>query len=375
MEEENRKDNLGQITPAESRALSDRSASLMRRGLRSLSGWDSVIIEIGKALTSSLLLDQILRTIMEKVDEFLHPNAWSIRLVDEDKQELYFELVVGKGAEALKDVRIKIGEGVAGWVAQHNETVVVPDVSRDTRFFSRADEKTKTEIGSLVAVPMRHRDRCLGVMELTKSIGRESLSQADVSLLEAVADFAAVAVENAQHVRRLHKLSITNEQTKLYNERHLSFILDTELYRSQRYGYSFSILRIDLDEFRELAGSLSYTAFNRLLNEVGKSLRAACRLIDFAFYVPDGEFIMILPQAGKDAACQYARRLHKSIRERVWLENLNVHLAARIGVACYPDDAKTKEELIQSVNEATQSVENSSLGGVAVANVGLLDPL
>ena len=74
----------------------------------------AVFHELGKALTSSPQLDQVLRTIMEKIDEFLRPDTWSLLLVDEAKQELYFELAVGKGAAALKDVRIGMGQGIAG---------------------------------------------------------------------------------------------------------------------------------------------------------------------------------------------------------------------------------------------------------------------
>jgi len=68
----------------------------------------AVFQALGKALTSSLQLDQVLRTIMEKIDEFLRPENWSLLLLDEAKQELYFELAVGKASQALKDVRIKV---------------------------------------------------------------------------------------------------------------------------------------------------------------------------------------------------------------------------------------------------------------------------
>src|ERR1700721_3638180 len=74
----------------------------------------AVFHELGQALTSSLQLDQVLRTIMEKIDEFLHPDTWSMLLVDEVKQELYFELAIGKNAHGLKDVRIKIGQATTG---------------------------------------------------------------------------------------------------------------------------------------------------------------------------------------------------------------------------------------------------------------------
>src|ERR1700744_137562 len=81
----------------------------------------TVFHELGKALTSSLQLDQVLRTIMEKIDEFLHPDTWSLLLVDEAKQELYFELAIGKNAHTLKDIRIKMGQGIAGWVAANQQ--------------------------------------------------------------------------------------------------------------------------------------------------------------------------------------------------------------------------------------------------------------
>src|SRR5271154_6534062 len=81
----------------------------------------TVFHELGKALTSSLQLDQVLRTIMEKINEVLRPDTWSLLLMDQEKDELYFQIATGKGAESLKDVRIKVGQGLAGWVAQTGE--------------------------------------------------------------------------------------------------------------------------------------------------------------------------------------------------------------------------------------------------------------
>src|ERR1700678_4380320 len=97
----------------------------------------NVFHELGRALTSSLQLDQVLRTIMEKINEVLRPDTWSLLLMDQDKNELYFQIATGKGAESLKDVRIKVGQGLAGWGAQTGEAVGVPDAGRDSRFFKR----------------------------------------------------------------------------------------------------------------------------------------------------------------------------------------------------------------------------------------------
>ena len=334
----------------------------------------AVFQELGKALTSSLQLDQVLRTIMEKIDEFLRPDNWSLLLLDEAKQELYFELAVGKASQALKDVRIKIGQGIAGWVAQHGEIVVVPDTSKDTRFFGKVDEKTKMETQSIVAVPVKFRDTCLGVIELINCFGPEGFNARDLKLLEALADFAAIALENARHVKRIHELTITDDCTTLYNARHMGVILETEIYRSQRYNYEFSIVFIDLDHFKQVNDTHGHLIGSRLLGEIGNALKTHCRLIDFAFRYGGDEFVLLLPQTSKENALNVARRLHKLIRGTAWLESagLNVNITPSVGVASYPADSRTKEGLLHLADEAMYLVKNTNRDSVAAANMGIL---
>jgi diguanylate cyclase (GGDEF)-like protein len=333
----------------------------------------AVFQELGKALTSSLQLDQVLRTIMEKIDEFLRPENWSLLLLDEAKQELYFELAVGKASQALKDVRIKIGQGIAGWVAQHGEAVVVPDTSKDTRFFGQVDEKTKMETQSIVAVPVRFRDTCLGVIELINCVG-SGFHDRDLKLLEALSDFAAIALENARHVKRIHELTIRDDCTSLYNARHMSTILETEIYRSQRYNYEFSLVFIDLDHFKQVNDTHGHLVGSRLLAEIGDVLKEHCRLIDFAFRYGGDEFVLLLPQTSKENALTVARRLHRLIRESTWLRNegLNVRLTCSMGVAAYPVDSRTKEGLLHLADESMYLVKNTRRDSVAAANIGIL---
>src|SRR3970040_2744092 len=115
----------------------------------------SVFHEVGKALTSTLKLDEVLKTIMEKIHEFLHPDTWSLLLLDEGAQELYFEIATGDAAAKLKDVRLKLGQGIAGWVAQTGEAVGVPNVREDARFLSQGDKMTQTKAEYIVCVPGR----------------------------------------------------------------------------------------------------------------------------------------------------------------------------------------------------------------------------
>ncbi|HEV2224474.1 MAG TPA: sensor domain-containing diguanylate cyclase [Candidatus Acidoferrales bacterium] len=334
----------------------------------------SVFHELGKALTSSLQLDQVLRTIMEKINEVLRPDTWSLLLMDTEKQELYFEIATGEGADALKDVRIKLGQGIAGWVAQTGEVVVVPDTRKDSRFFSQVDEKTKTQTQSIVAVPVRFRDQCLGVIELINCVGDAGFSARELALLEALADYAAIAIENARHVQRIHELTITDDCTTLYNARHLNFMLDTEIYRSHRYSYEFSLIFIDLDHFKAVNDTHGHLMGSKLLGEIGTMVKNNCRLIDFAFRYGGDEFVLLLPQTSKENACRVARRLHRLIKETPWLKDagLDVRITSSVGVASYPIDSSDKAGLLHLADEAMYLVKNTTRDRVAAATTGVL---
>src|SRR5436305_13397607 len=112
----------------------------------------AIFNDVAKALTSSLNLDSILQTIMDKMAEFFRPDTWSLLMVDEERDELYFAIAVGDAAEKLKSARVKMGEGIAGWVARHGESLVVPDVRNDPRFAKRFDQMTKWETHSVICL-------------------------------------------------------------------------------------------------------------------------------------------------------------------------------------------------------------------------------
>src|SRR5436305_15064566 len=148
--------------------------------------------DVAKALTSSLDLDSILQTIMEKMAEYFQPDTWSLLMVDEQKNELYFAIAVGTAAEALKNVRLKVGEGIAGWVAKHGESLVVPDVYTDPRFAKRIDEMTKWKTRSIICVPLQSKHRVLGVIQLI-NCAMESFGEQEMFFLHGLCDYAAIA--------------------------------------------------------------------------------------------------------------------------------------------------------------------------------------
>src|SRR6201988_1101439 len=257
----------------------------------------NIFHDVAKALTSMLDLDSILQTIMEKMAEFFRPDTWSLLMVDEEKQELYFAIAVGTAAEALKNVRLRVGEGIAGWVAKHGERLIVPDVMTDPRFAKRIDEMTKWETRSIICVPLRSKLRVLGVIQLV-NVKMEHFTDQESFFLQSICDYAAIAIENARSVEKIQELTITDDCTGLYNARHLYKTLETEVYRSARYGYEFTVLFIDLDHFKYVNDTHGHLIGRKLLAEIGYLIKAQLRLIDFAFRYGGGVVLVGRPRSG-----------------------------------------------------------------------------
>jgi diguanylate cyclase (GGDEF)-like protein len=333
----------------------------------------TIFHDVAKALTSSLDLDSILQTIMEKMAEYFRPDTWSLLMVDDEHAELYFAIAVGPAAEALKNVRLKVGEGIAGWVAKHGEQLVVPDVAADPRFAKRIDESTQWETQSIICVPLRSKLSVLGVIQLV-NVDMSQFSEQELFFLQSLCDYAAIAIENARWVERIQELTITDDCTGLYNARHLYKTLDTEVYRSSRFGYEFSVLFIDLDHFKTVNDTHGHLIGSKLLAEIGYLVKAQLRLIDFAFRYGGDEFVVLLPQTSKDQALVVAKRLRDALRASSFCreESLNLNVRASMGLATYPHDARTAHDIIRQADEMMYLVKNSTRDNIGIAQRGVM---
>lgn len=335
----------------------------------------SLFHEVGKALASTLDLQKILQTIMEKISDFLQPDTWSLLMLDDKTHELYYEMAIGTDANQLKDIRVRMGEGIAGWVAESGEPILVEDIKTDSRRMVRRDGSAHPEAQSIVCVPVKGREKILGVIELVNTLSKERFHEEDIPILKNLADYAAIALENARYVKRIHELTITDDCTALYNARHLNFVLDAEIYRSTRYGYEFSVIFIDLDHFKQVNDTHGHLMGSKLLWFIGDLIKSHLRLIDYAFRYGGDEFVVLLPQTSKRNALMVVRRLRELLNSRIFFveEGLNVKVTASFGIAGFPDDARTRRELLHLADEAMYLVKNSTRDNIALAGNGIID--
>jgi diguanylate cyclase (GGDEF)-like protein len=327
----------------------------------------AILHDVAKTLTSSLNLDSILQAIMEKVAAYFRPDTWSLLMTDNEHRELYFAIAVGDASESLKSVRLKVGEGIAGWVAKYGEALVVPDVTKDERFASRIDEMTRWKTRSILCVPLNSKNRILGVIQLI-NVDMSVFGSDQFMLLQALADYAAIAIDNARAVEKIQELTITDDCTGLYNARHLYDTLESEVYRSTRFGYEFSVVFLDLDHFKLVNDTHGHLIGSKLLFEVGSTIKGRLRLIDYAFRYGGDEFVVLLPQTGKAAALTVARRMLDILRATVFHfgEGVDINIRASMGVATFPDDARNAHDLIRQADEMMYTIKNSTRDAIAV---------
>lgn len=158
--------------------------------------------ELGRVVTSTLTLDEVLTKLRQRVREVLGTEACSIALIDPQTAELVFRQADDPLANELVGQRLQPGQGIAGQVALTGRSILVPDTGADPRFYPGIDQATGLRTRGIICAPLVAQDRTIGVIEaVNKRHG--AFTQADVRLLESVAAQTASALENA----RLHEVT------------------------------------------------------------------------------------------------------------------------------------------------------------------------
>ncbi len=306
-----------------------------------------VFHDVARALTASLELEEILGAIMTKMANFFGPERWSMLLIDEAAQDLYYAIAVGENAESLKGLRVPLGEGVAGWVAATGNPLVVPDVALDPHWSAFTKAHPELNIQSIACVPVRSAEKTLGVIQLLNS-KLDLLSEYSISFLRILCDYAAIAIQNARSMTLIQELTITDDCTSLFNARHLYTLLDGAV--TER-GV-FSLLFIDLDRFKQVNDTHGHLIGSRLLAEVGGLLKRAMGPAASSFRYGGDEFVVLMSSLSKEEACAATLRLREELRAARFLEgaSLSLQLSGSFGLATFPEDGATVSTILRAAD-------------------------
>jgi Nif-specific regulatory protein len=163
-----------------------------------------LFIEINNLINSNYSdVRALLTKILESATKLAEGEASSLLLLNQESNKLFFEIALGSKGPDVKKFSLNMGEGIAGWVAEHKTSLIVNDVDTDKRFFSDISKKIGFPTSSILATPMHIKDKCVGVIELINKKNGKTFDQEDLDWLEIFATQAAITLQNARNFQKI----------------------------------------------------------------------------------------------------------------------------------------------------------------------------
>ena len=290
--------------------------------------------------------------------DLLRAERCSLLLFDEASNELAVKAAVGPRAEAARNARVPLGEGVAGSVMSEGRPLVVRNVEAGGPHNPASAERSY-KTNSFISYPISIGSRKVGVLNVTDKAGGGSYDDIDLSLIESIAPQVAMALDRAEWREKANQfqlMSITDPLTGMLNRRYLVERLDEELKRSTRYDYPMSFMMIDIDDFKLYNDRNGHQAGDLALEMSATCLKSALRAADVASRYGGEEFCILLPQTSLAEGFQIAERIRRRITRVRFPHGKQQPLGSvtvSIGVSAFvPEVLDTPEKIIEAADRA-----------------------
>lgn len=310
-----------------SASLADKTAELGQRLEER-----AMLFDILRMTTSSLALDDVLHTLVERVGQLLRFRETVLFLYDEGHEAFTVQATHGfRREDALRGRTLKLGEGIAGKAGATRAQLVIDDLSVAPDFTGFWGETERS--GSLASMPILYRERLLGVLTVTRP-AHEPITELHLKLLEAIADNAALAIRNGQLFERMRELSAHDELTGLANRRLLQSHLVREIDRARRFDKPFGVLAIELDQLAQVEERLGHARAEAALRDVADLIGASVRKFDTLARVEHDRFAVLLPRSDARDTALFAEKLRKTVQSHpLFDESEPCKLTVSVGVA------------------------------------------
>ena len=328
---------LGARTPTE-KALRDIS-SAQREALS--------LYEISQTLGSTLKLSEILPIVAAKLENIANFTTLVIYLADGNRMQA--AQVIGKNAAALRGVEIAVGEGGAGWVAEHRQVLIggspLADLQRPLGIAAAAYRST-------AIFPLEHDDDLVGTLALYCEEDR-GYSADEVRLLETISRHTAAAIHNALAFERTQESALTDNLTGLPNSRYMYSFFDQERSRSERHGYPLVLMMMDLDGFKKINDTYGHHVGDEILRRVAQVSRGQVRSGDTLIRYAGDEFVAVLHRVTPELVQEMKSRLQAAVDSFEY--EVRPGRVARVGIsighATYGQDGTAIDELMEVADQ------------------------
>lgn len=308
---------------------------------------------LGALLSSSRSIEETLNLTLDAVEDILKADRCSILLLDKASNELVLRAARGMRAGAVGKLRLRSDQGLAGEALRTGKPVNVPDTDLEPLFVPSPSGYEK--IRSMLVVPLLVRDNRLGVINISSVKKKRVFTSKEMMAIGLVADYAALALENAGLLEEKERQAITDGLTGLYNYRYFKNRLSELVERYQGRPARISLIWMDLDHFKEYNDTFGHIKGSEVLKRLAGIISDCVKGREAVVTRYGGdEFAVILPGMGGREAGRIAEEIRKAIYRTDFAPGGRGYqrISASIGLAVFPDDARDANALVEKADQA-----------------------
>jgi len=326
---------------------------------------------VARTVGQTLDLQELMDNALAKVLEVMEVEAGGIYLLDTATSELTLRAHTGVAQDYVREVtRVKLEEDELERVMQWRDPIVgVPEILNEATLAVIMGAARREGLEMFTVVPLWVRGIAHGALCIASHIPRQ-VTPEELDLLQAMSNQIAVGIENAMLFAEVSNMAIIDRLSGLYNHGHFQERLEEEVARSLRFGGKCSLIMLDLDHFKVYNDLFGHVAGDEALKRVGQVLRDYTRQVDIACRYGGEEFAVILPQTDSTGAYETAERLRRAVETALSLESsgANINLTVSLGVASWPSDGLSREELIRRADLALSEAKERGRNQTCLAS-------
>jgi diguanylate cyclase (GGDEF)-like protein/putative nucleotidyltransferase with HDIG domain len=320
----------------------------------------AMLNETSRKANSMLDPKELLPSICSQVRSGFGYDLARIEVIDRKRDELVVEAEAGYGVELLGR-RTRIGAGLSGVAAKTGDPVLANSVWRESTYIA-----LHPRVRSGLSLPLRYHDELLGALSF-ESYQEHAFASEDVLTLQALADQLAIALYNARAYQGAVEQAITDGLTGLKTHRYFMEELEREWRRATRSGNHFSVIMIDLDEFKLVNDRYGHLLGDQVLRTVAKLLSGRVRQSSLVARYGGDEFSILVPEATTEKAEALGERLRSSIEDDPFLSEHSV--TASFGVGSFPEHGHTHEAILHVADAGMYLAKHENGNRVRVASL------